>query len=168
MGDLGFCHSRIMQFLPHVDTLRYHECWGLVAMSCSPLMAWSWWILMAHWNCTWPREEMRPHFLKRDARDTAIQCHWIHKSHQVVIFLSRRFKGLSRGSRSHIEIQASPNSTGFRYGISRKLEFSSWSFLCFKAKYVLGWVLCLFAWYIRPGGGGGGGVFPVFTLLGNP
>ena len=29
--------------------------------------------------------------------------------------------------------------------ISRKLEFSSWSFLCFKAKYVLGWLLCLFA-----------------------
>ena len=28
---------------------------------------------------------------------------------------------------------------------SRKLDFSSWSFLCFKAKYVLGWVLCLFA-----------------------
>ena len=28
---------------------------------------------------------------------------------------------------------------------SRKLEFSSWSFLCFKAKYVLGWLLCLFA-----------------------
>ena len=27
------------------------------------------------------------------------------------------FKGLSRGSLSHIEIQASPNSTGFRYGI---------------------------------------------------
>jgi len=32
-----------------------------------------------------------------------------------------------------------------RTGFSRKLEFSSWSFLCFKAKYVLGWVLCLFA-----------------------
>ena len=29
--------------------------------------------------------------------------------------------------------------------LSRKLDFSSWSFLCFKAKYVLGWVLCLFA-----------------------
>ena len=70
----------------------------------------------------------------------------------------------------------------FQENLSRKLEFSSWSFLCFKAKYVLGWVLCLFAWYIRPGGGGGGpnpcknqqiwegggGVFPVFTLLGNP
>ena len=42
------------------------------------------------------------------------------------------------------------------FGFSRKLDFSSWSFLCFKAKYVLGWVLCLFAWYIRPLGGGGG------------
>ena len=95
--------GRIMQFVPHADTWdimnagdRY-GCFGphpshvsllpLIAMSCSPRMAGSLWILMTRWYCTWPHwEEMRPHFLKRDTRDMAIQCHWIHKSHQVVIF----------------------------------------------------------------------------------